>query len=91
MVRALARGSVRNHCPACLWSRHVDRVPGDRAEPCGGLMAPVKLLGASASGWTIVHRCLACGFERANRAALDDPEQPDDWDALRALAGGRLR
>ena len=30
-----------NHCPNCLWSRHVDINPGDRAEKCGGMMEPI--------------------------------------------------
>jgi len=84
-VLPLARGSVRNHCPECLWSRHVDRVPGDRAASCGGLMEPRRIVGSSTSGWKIVHRCVDCGFERANRAALDDPRQPDDWQTLSEL------
>jgi hypothetical protein len=29
-----------NHCPACLWSQHVDINPGDRAAACGALMRP---------------------------------------------------
>ena len=28
-----------NHCPKCLWSKHVDVHPGDRAAECGGMMA----------------------------------------------------
>ena len=87
-VLALVRGSFRNHCPFCLWSRHVDRVPGDRAESCGGLMEPTSLEGSAASGWTIVHRCLVCGALRRNRAALEDPVQPDSWDKLLELSEG---
>ncbi len=35
-------GRHRNHCPLCLYSRHVDdRRPGDRAGACRSLMAPV--------------------------------------------------
>jgi hypothetical protein len=30
-----------NHCPECLWSKHVDVNPGDRAATCLGLMEPV--------------------------------------------------
>ena len=33
-----------NHCPCCLWSKHVDINPGDRAESCGGLMEPVSVV-----------------------------------------------
>ena len=29
-----------NHCPKCLWSKHVDLTPGDRASGCKGMMAP---------------------------------------------------
>jgi Zn finger protein HypA/HybF involved in hydrogenase expression len=25
-----------NHCPQCLWSKHVDIDPGDRLALCGG-------------------------------------------------------
>lgn len=25
-----------NHCPNCIWSKHVDIHPGDRASLCGG-------------------------------------------------------
>ncbi|MEA1909889.1 MAG: RNHCP domain-containing protein, partial [Patescibacteria group bacterium] len=30
-----------NHCPKCLYSKHVDDVPGDRKNKCNGLMAPI--------------------------------------------------
>ena len=84
-VLPLAQGSYRNHCPACLWSRHVDVVPGDRGSDCGGLMEPVKLTGASGSGWKLLQRCTACGFERFNGVVLDDLRQPDNWDVLVTL------
>jgi hypothetical protein len=95
-VKPLSNGSVRNHCPECLWSLHVDRVPGDRAEACGGLLRPTGLLGSAAAGWTIVFRCESCGAERRNRAADDDPIQPDRWESLvelsaRGPAGGTGR
>ena len=86
-VRPLRNGSFRNHCPGCLWSRHVDHTPGDRASNCGGYMEPIALLGSSAKGWRIRQRCLACGHEHTNDAALDDPEQPDEWDALMEIEG----
>ena len=66
-------GRHRNHCPTCLHSRHVDgRTPGDRASECGGTMAPVGLFARPNGEQAIVHRCLACGFERHNRIAADD-------------------
>lgn len=82
VVRPLAGGSVRNHCPSCLRSVHLDVDPGDRAADCGGELEPVAAERTGKKGWVIVHRCRSCGAERRNRAALDDPEQPDDHDAL---------
>ena len=35
--------SSRNHCPKCLCSKHVDVMPGDRANTCGGVMEPIKV------------------------------------------------
>ncbi|MBV9730470.1 MAG: RNHCP domain-containing protein [Pseudonocardiales bacterium] len=70
-----------NHCPRCLWSRHVDVNPGDRAAECGAAMEPI---GALSEGGEIivVHQCLACGHSRRNRSALDD-----DRDVLLELFG----
>lgn len=83
-VRPLAGGSCRNHCPRCLWSRHVDVVPGDRAAGCGGTMEPVAVQHDARRGWMIVHRCTRCGTICRNKAALNDPAQPDSFDALLA-------
>ena len=69
-----------NHCPKCLWSKHVDVHPGDRAAVCGGMMEPVRVEGASPE-YAIVQRCVICGHERKNAAA---PE--DDTDAVIAVA-----
>lgn len=82
VVSPLANGSVRNHCPVCLHSKHVDIQPGDRASTCLGVMVPVGVEQSGKKGWVILHRCARCGFTGRNRAALDDPQQPDSWDAL---------
>jgi len=87
-VRPLGQGSYRNHCPACLSSLHVDVNPGDRANYCGGVMDAVGAELSGKKGWVIVHRCRVCGEVRRNKAALDDPDQPDDLDALARLAAG---
>ena len=71
-----------NHCPKCLWSRHVDVNPGDRASECGGLMAPVGLE-IKGGRKIILHRCEACGFERKNETA-----EGDDSEALIRLSAG---
>jgi rubrerythrin len=60
-----------NHCPKCAWSKHVDVHPGDRAEPCGGMMKPVALEGSSPV-YSIVHVCERCGLQRKNRTAEND-------------------
>ncbi len=61
-----------NHCPQCLWSKHVDNDPGDRAATCGGMMHPVRIEGSSPE-YRIVHRCERCGIERrVNTAPSDD-------------------
>lgn len=63
-----------NHCPACLWSKHVDNDPGDRAATCGGQMRPVRLEGSTPS-YRIIHRCERCEVERAVKTAeADNPE-----------------
>ena len=33
--------SCRNHCNHCLYSKHVDKNPGDRQEECHGLLKPI--------------------------------------------------
>ncbi len=72
----------------CLSSLHVDVNPGDRASDCGGVMDAVGAELTGKKGWVIVHRCRTCGEVRRNIAALDDPDQPDDLDALALLASG---
>ena len=84
-VRPLTRGGFRSHCPHCLWSRHVDELPGDRAATCNGLMRPIAAE-SSHGVWYVVHRCEECGCQRRNRLALGDPEQPDEWDQVVALS-----
>jgi DNA-directed RNA polymerase subunit RPC12/RpoP len=43
LIKALTNGSFRNHCPYCLYSKHMDNKPGDRESMCQGLMAPIGL------------------------------------------------
>jgi hypothetical protein len=66
-------GKHRNHCPYCLYSRHVDgQTPGDRASDCGGAMPPVAVFTRPNGEYVLIHCCLGCGFERYNRIAADD-------------------
>jgi RNHCP domain len=69
-----------NHCPSCLWSRHVDVNPGDRAADCRGLMRPVSVQ-VRTHDLVLTHRCERCGQHRRNRTT-----HLDDTDALARLA-----
>jgi len=62
----------RNHCPNCLWSRHVDDSPGDRAAECGSLMEPIAITVRGNGEWVLVHRCRGCDELHLNRTAGDD-------------------
>ena len=64
--------SCRNHCPYCLYSKHVDINPGDRAESCHGLLEPVGLENSSKKGYVIIFKCTKCGKIVKNKAAEDD-------------------
>ena len=75
-------GRHRNHCPFCLYSRHVDTgTPGDRASACGASMAPVGRFARRNGEDVIVHRCLGCAQERWCRIGADD-----DYDLVLGLA-----
>ena len=60
-----------NHCPRCLWSRHVDVNPGDRAATCQGMMEPIGTE-LKKGEYIILHHCVACGFERKNKTMPED-------------------
>lgn len=77
----LAGAQNRNHCPYCLWSRHLDQFePGDRLAACKAGMRPVALSVkrsrkkyVSRSGeLMLVHQCTGCGKVSINRIAADD-------------------
>lgn len=76
----------RNHCPVCLWSRHVDEEPGDRRCACRSPMEPVALEVRRDGEWAIVHRCTGCDSLKTNRIAGDDHELALLSLALRPLA-----
>ena len=63
----------RNHCPACLFSVHVDTRPGDRAAECGSSMEPISIW-VRGDEWVLLHRCMGCGVIHSNRIAPDDNE-----------------
>jgi len=62
----------RNHCPFCLFSRHVDNHTGDRTSACGASMEPIGQFQRPNGEYMLVHQCLDCALERFNRIAADD-------------------
>jgi hypothetical protein len=70
-VTGVHNGASRNHCPFCLYSKHVDIIPGDRQALCNGLMKPVGVK-KYRSTWKIVHYCVKCGKTQNNIVAQDD-------------------
>ncbi|HHX58933.1 MAG TPA: RNHCP domain-containing protein [Candidatus Moranbacteria bacterium] len=52
-----------NHCPECLWSKHVDINPGDRLNQCRGLMKPIDIFFKNQT-WHLVHCCEKCKQSR---------------------------
>jgi hypothetical protein len=79
--RLVAAVGNRNHCPYCLWSRHMDlNKPGDRLSACKQVMPAVALTlkrtskkySQTCGELMLVHMCLDCGKVSANRIAADD-------------------
>lgn len=60
-----------NHCPRCLWSKHVDINPGDRLEECDGMMRPVDVV-LEKQDWILVHECQRCRARKRNRVDASD-------------------
>lgn len=82
---AISGVNNRNHCPHCLWSKHVDlHKPGDRLAECRSRMQPIgltlkrtlKKYGDEMQGeLMLIHRCTGCGKLSINRIAADDDPQ----------------
>lgn len=60
-----------NHCPSCLWSKHVDIYPGDRSCDCQGLMEPTDII-VKNDTYVIVHKCVKCRLEKINKSSIED-------------------
>ena len=61
----------RDHCPYCLYSKHVDIYPGDRANSCKGLLKPLSIEKYKDT-FKIVFKCEKCGTLHKNIIANDD-------------------
>lgn len=64
--------SSRDHCPQCLCSKHVDIMPGDRANDCQGILRPIGIEIDNKKGYIIVYKCEKCGEIHKNKSAKDD-------------------
>ena len=60
-----------DHCPQCLWSKHVDINPGDRLSKCNGLMEPIGIT-VKNDKYIIYYCCTKCGFEHRVKSVPDD-------------------
>lgn len=69
-----------NHCPKCLWSRHVDNNPGDRQSNCLGMMCPISVEQKSGE-FIITHKCEKCG-----KTIKQKTSENDDVDAIIAIS-----
>ncbi len=60
-----------NHCPACLWAKHVDINPGDRENQCQGMMKPIKIE-PDGQEYILIHKCEKCGAIKRNKTSPND-------------------
>lgn len=61
----------RDHCPYCLYSKHVDINPGDRQNDCKGLLKPIDIEKFKDT-YKIVYQCEKCNQTHKNIIANDD-------------------
>lgn len=63
--------TARDHCPKCLYSKHVDVLPGDRSNTCLGLLEPIDVEKFK-NTYKIIYKCEKCGQLHKNIIASDD-------------------
>ncbi len=63
--------SARDHCPYCLYSKHVDINPGDRKNTCLGLLKPTGIEKYK-NTYKIIYICEKCHQTHKNIVANDD-------------------
>ncbi|MFA5408019.1 MAG: RNHCP domain-containing protein [Bacilli bacterium] len=61
----------RDHCPHCLYSKHIDMMPGDRQNTCQGSLIPVSIEKFK-DIYKIIYRCQRCHQIHKNITAKDD-------------------
>lgn len=63
--------TARDHCPFCLYSKHVDIFPGDRSNTCQGLLKPIDVEKFKDT-YKIIYQCEKCKETHKNIIATDD-------------------
>ena len=63
--------TARDHCPICLYSKHVDINPGDRLNECHGLLKPISIEKYK-NTYKIIYKCIKCNQLHKNVVASDD-------------------
>lgn len=63
--------SARDHCPYCLYSKHVDINPGDRMNSCKGMLVPIGIEKFK-NTYKIIYKCKKCSNYHKNIIADDD-------------------
>ena len=63
--------TARDHCPHCLYSKHVDIFPGDRLNECQGLLKPIGIEKFK-NTYKIIYQCDKCHEFHKNIMAQDD-------------------
>lgn len=63
--------TARDHCNYCLYSKHVDIMPGDRNNKCQGLLKPIGIEKYKKT-YKIIYKCQKCGLLHKNIMANDD-------------------
>lgn len=60
-----------DHCPNCLYSKHVDINPGDRKNSCHGIMKPIAAE-VRKDDYKIHYECEKCGEKHKVKSAPED-------------------
>lgn len=63
--------TARDHCSYCLYSKHVDVLPGDRSNTCHGLLVPIGIEKYKDT-FKIIYKCDTCKQMHKNIMANDD-------------------
>ena len=63
--------TARDHCPYCLYSKHLDINPGDRLNKCHGLLQPINIEKYK-NTYKIIYKCQKCNQIHKNIMSNDD-------------------